>query len=435
LNSPARPRVAVVGGGWSGLAAAVALCERADLTLYEAAPRWGGRARRVEQDGVALDNGQHILLGAYRDTLTAIKAVGGDPAALFARLPLELNYPGRMRLRVPARLPAPLHLAGALLAARGLTWRDKLAIARLAGAARWRPPPARRDVAAWLADHRQTTAARRLLWEPLCVAALNTHPTEASARVFATVLRDALFRRRADSDLLIPRADLGRVYPDLAVARLERAGAGLKPGVRVRALAAGEHGVNLTADRGRAAFDAVICALPPHATATILREEPRAAGLCAMLDSFAYEPIVTCYLWYPPGTSLPAPMIGLDGEIAQWAFDRGRLDGSDGLVAVVVSAAGRLHGHAGDALATAIDAELRATLPGLPAPLRSRVIAERRATYRCAPGRPLPPLRAALPGVYLAGDHMVREYPATLEAAVRAGAAAARAVVADLGLE
>lgn len=432
LRLRSRPRVAVIGAGWSGLAAAVALADRTEVCLLEAAPQVGGRARRVVVDGENLDNGQHILLGAYRDTLAAITRVGGDVRELFLRLPLELHFPGLVRLRAPRHCPAPLNVAAALASARGLGWRDKWGMLRLAASLALREPPSGMSVASLLSAHAQTERVRRFLWEPLCVAALNTLAHEASARVFARVIRDALMRGRADSDLLIPRHDLSRIFPDLALTYLEERGGAVRTGSLVRGIRTAESGVNLRLDDKAEDFDAAICALPPHATAAILRESAGAAGLCATLESYDYEPIITCYLWYPPGTRLPTPMIGLAGAISQWAFDRGSLGGAPGLIAVVVSAAARLRETSSTALAQSIDAELRHEFPALPAPLRSRVIKDRRATFRCIPGLPAPVGRLPSVPLYFAGDHMIPGYPATLESAVRSGVGAARSLMADL---
>ncbi|MBL8378229.1 MAG: FAD-dependent oxidoreductase [Burkholderiales bacterium] len=427
-----RPRVAVVGAGWSGLAAAVALVERAEVSLLEAAPQVGGRARRVAADGESIDNGQHILLGAYRDTLAVITRVEGDVRKLFLRLPLELHFPGLVRLRAPRHCPAPLNVAMALACARGLDWRDKWGMLRLATALSLREPPSGMSVSSLLAAHGQTERARRFIWEPLCVAALNTQAHEASARVFARVIRDALMHGRADSDLLIPRHDLSRIFPDLALTYLEARGGVVRTRALVRGIRTTEAGVSLRLDDKTEEFDAAICALPPHAAAAILRESADAAGLCATLESYDYEPIITCYLWYPPGTRLPSPMIGLSGAIAQWAFDRGSLGGAPGLIAVVVSAAARLREATGPSLAESIDAELRREFPALPPPVRSRVITDRRATFRCTPGVSTPACRLPSGPLYFAGDHMIPGYPATLESAVRSGGSAARLLLADL---
>ncbi|HUX23924.1 MAG TPA: FAD-dependent oxidoreductase, partial [Burkholderiales bacterium] len=142
--------------------------------------------------------------------------------------------------------------------------------------------------------------------------------------------------------------------------------------------------------------------------------------------AFTYEPIYTCYLQYPQEVSMPQPMTGFDGGYVQWVFDRGRLNGRAGLLAAVISAHGAHQGASLEALADAIHRELAAFMPGLPAPLWSRVIAEKRATFSCRPGIERPTNRTAIDHLYLAGDYTASDYPATLESAVRSGVRAAR---------
>jgi predicted NAD/FAD-binding protein len=177
-------------------------------------------------------------------------------------------------------------------------------------------------------------------------------------------------------------------------------------------------------------FDAAVCALPPARAADVLREAGTKT-LLAFCDALAYEPIVTCYLTYPAGIRLPMAMIGMDGELGQWAFDRGALGGPPGQVAVVVSAAGRLREFEAPEMATRIHEELSALVGSLPPPSGHRVISERRATFRCTPGLTRPDHRVTgIDGVVLAGDYLLGDYPATLEAATRAGVMAAESLLA-----
>jgi predicted NAD/FAD-dependent oxidoreductase len=157
---------------------------------------------------------------------------------------------------------------------------------------------------------------------------------------------------------------------------------------------------------------------------------PQLAATRALLDSFDYQPIYTCYLQYPAGVSLPSPMLGFTGGVIQWAFDRGALSNHRGLIAAVVSARGAHQDLSQDAFGAAVHAELQAHLGVLPQPQWQRVIAEKRATYSCTPGLARPQQHTAMPGLLLAGDYVDGPYPATLETAVRSGIAAARSVVA-----
>jgi len=420
--------VAVIGAGWAGMAAAVALTQaKIRVTVFEAARHLGGRARSVEIEGIELDNGQHIMIGAYRETLRLMRTVGADPDQLLLRQPLAIEYPGKFSLRAP-RLPAPLHLLAALLTAGGLTWSERLAAMRFMTAMRSNVYRIAADmpVSELLALHRQTGALARYLWEPLCVSALNTPAVSASAQVFLNLFRDALDGARANSDFLIPRTDLGKLFPQPAAAFVRANGGSVLLGTPVRTLGKAPNGFVL--DDRPVCYTHAVLAVGPHQLDALLDRFPLLAPTRQSLAAFAYEPIYTCYLQYPRDVSMPQAMTGFDGGTIQWIFDRGRLSGISGLLAAVISAGGAHQYVSLDALASAIHRELAAFLPRLPQPLWSRVIAEKRATFSCRPGVARPENKTAVRNLYLAGDYTASDYPATLESAVRSGVLAARLV-------
>jgi squalene-associated FAD-dependent desaturase len=424
-----RVNVAIIGAGWAGMAAAVSLAQaKIAVTVFEAARSPGGRARTVDIEGIALDNGQHVLIGAYRETLRLMRIVGADPDKLLLRAPLALEYPGKFSLRAP-QLPAPLHLLGALLGAKRLSWGERIAALRFIASMRGNRYRIAADmpVTQLLAQYRQTGTLARYLWEPLCVSALNTPAASASARVFLHVLRDALDGARDASDILIPRTDLGRLFPEPAAAFVRANGGSLQLGTPVRTLAKTENGFAL--DDRPARYTHAILAVGPHQLDALLDQFAALAPARASLAAFVYEPIYTCYLQYPPEVAMPQAMTGFDGGTIQWVFDRGRLNGTAGLLAAVISARGRHQNISQDALASAIHRELAAFLPGLPPSLWSRVIAEKRATFSCHPGVARPGNKTAVDNLYLAGDFTASDYPATLESAVRSGLSCARLVL------
>ena len=416
---------AVVGAGWAGLAAAVTLAQQGvPVTVFEASRSLGGRARRVTIDGVDLDNGQHVLIGAYRETLRLMRQVGADPDELFLRLPLELRYADGFHLRAP-RLPYPLNLLAALFGARKLAFSEALAAMRFLVSLRVRNFRVVPDcsVARLLDEHSQTGALRSHVWEPLCVSALNTQVESASAQIFVNVLRDALTGARAASDLLVARTDLGRSFPEPAAKYVKARGGAILLGVPVRRIARVPGGIRLNDAQ---TFSCVVIACGPHQAGQLLVQLSELDDALAAINAFAYESIVTCYLQYPESVSLPAPMLGFSGGIVQWVFDRGRLGGPKGLLAAVISASG-----AHEQLAARIGIELKAALGELPSPKWSQVITEKRATFSCTPSLARPEAFTAVPGLMLAGDYVASEYPGTLESAVRSGIAAATAVGPD----
>ena len=421
-------KVAVIGGGYAGFAAAVELARHnVPVTLFEAAKQLGGRARRVEHQGHELDNGQHILIGAYQETLRLMALVGVDTEDTLLRLPLEFDLPGRFHLKT-APLPAPLHLAWGLLTATGLMWSERLSAARFIHALRKQRFKLPEDitVAALLEQHRQSEHTIQLLWSPLCLAALNTPVDTASAQVFLHVLRDSLNGKRQASDILLPRTDLSRLFPDPAAAFIEKHGGAVLRNTAIRAIEKSQAGYSLLTDNDRLNFTGVICAVPPSRVSQLFSALPELSVAASLAENFRFQPICTVYLQYPTHVRLPKPMIGFADGFAQWAFDRGQLHNTPGLIAVVISAAGKHTDISHEQLAERIHMELCNAIGTHPAPLLHKVITEKRATFSCDAGLVRPRQDTSLRNLFLAGDYTEGDYPATLEGAIRSGVKSAK---------
>lgn len=417
-------RIAVVGAGWAGLAAAVE-ARRAghEVTLFEAARTLGGRARSLTVEGpdgraLTLDNGQHILIGAYRSTLDLMQTVGVEPQAVLHALPLRLRRPGGPGLSLPP-WPAPLDTAWGVATARGWTWDDKGSL--LAAAWRWRRSGFRCPAELTVADLAASLPPRvvRELIEPLCVSALNTLPPQASAQVFLRVLHDALLGEGwgpwGASWLLLPREALGALLPEATARWLQRASAEVRTAHRVTQLAAAVDGRTIGWRLDGEHFDHVVLACS-HAEASRLVRVANvdAAGWLARSDGLRHEPIATVYML--GGPRLPEPLLALDSgpdAPAQFVFDRSQVGGPEGLLAFVVSASRGSR----EAVESAVTAQAHALGWSAVRPLTT--VVEKRATFACTPGLQRPALSIA-PNLWACGDYVEGPYPATLEGAVRA---------------
>lgn len=425
-------KVAIIGGGYAGLAAAVTLAEQGiPTTLFEAGRQLGGRARGLDWRGLKLDNGEHILLGAYRETLR-LMALTGVPVDAVSRQALQLAVPGQFELKTPA-LPAPLHLIVGLLMAQGLSVAERLRAIRFAITLRLQGFRLGSDesVSTLLARHRQDGKIGRLLWEPLCLAALNTPPTRASARIFLNVLRDSFSHARSDSDMILPAVDLTQLFPVSAAAYLHAHGGELLACTRVRHIKTGDRKFLLNWEENEASFSHVICATAPRHALPLLAALPGLERACELIAALSYQPIATIYLQYPESTRLPRPMLGLDGKYGQWVFDRGRTHRSPGLLAAIISAEGAYQDLHPEQLASEINMELQQRFK-LPPPLWHKAIIEQRATFSCDVGVRRPDQATPLENFYLAGDYTAGEYPATIEAAVRSGVKCAKLICGTL---
>ncbi|MFZ6752939.1 hydroxysqualene dehydroxylase HpnE [Undibacterium sp. Dicai25W] len=446
MAKSSRKHIAVIGGGWAGCAAAVQLTKQGhQVSLFEASRTLGGRARAVEVNGLKVDNGQHILLGAYQQSLQMMREVGIDMEQSFLRLPLQMIYPSHedgMQFIAPKSgfIPAPLHLLIALWQSKGLEKADKLALARFSSTARWMGWKLYQDcsVSELLQRFDQTERLCRLMWNPLCVAALNTPPERASAQVFLNVLRDSLGAKRAASDMLIPQLNLSALFPEQAAVFIQSKGNKLNLGQAVTGVSQhtgmpGKWQLNLskqeTSDE-HAYYDGIIIATDCSNAKRLLKS----ANSDTVLPEFAFEAITTCYLNYAADIRLPGAMHALcdapqQEKWGQYVFDRGYLHIEHaGLLAVVISAPQNPNSIEHDKIASAIASQLAESfqLPALKLPLWHQIITEKRATFSCTPGLARPPNTTDQTGLLLAGDYTAGDYPATIEAAVRSGISAAK---------
>lgn len=423
--------VAVIGGGYAGMAAAVELAARGiEVTVFEAAKQLGGRARRIDYRDTALDNGLHILIGAYRETLRLMRLVNPEFQSTLLRLPLEWNIHREFHFAA-ARLPAPLHLLIGLLRARGIDLRERFAAVRFVHALRKNNFLMTQDISVelLLKQHEQSAKLCSVLWRPLCVAALNTPPAIASARIFLNVLRDSFDSTRDASDVLLARVDLSALFPEPASRYVERNGGKVFPGRRATAIDAHDTGFTIEAGGQRDTFSHVICALPPHQVNAFLIGITALSEIAATIERLRYQPIHSVWLQYPESVVLPSPMLGFSDGPIHWAFDREKLCGQRGLIGTVISASGAHQELAQDELGLIVHQALKQRLGELPDPLWQRVIAEKRATFSCTPGVQRPPQVTPLKNFYLAGDYTASDYPATLESAVRSGIVCVRHIL------
>lgn len=475
-------KTAVIGAGWAGLAAALQLLRQDHhVTVFEASHILGGRARRspAPRLGMDIDNGQHILLGAYRETLALMRSMELDVDALFQRRPLTLAYADGSFTLSAARLPAPLHLLAGVLRAQGIAWHEKLGLIRIMTALRlrgWRTAPAC-AVAQWLARHRQSERMISLFWRPLCIAALNTPIELACAQLFANVLRDSLGGGADAADLLIPVVDLSSLWPDRLQAyadRMHRGRLTIRLGHPARRLESLARGVALDGEP----YDALIVACQAPAALRLLKtlDDPPPRGSTddglrretrqeyeAQLAALDHAPIATVTLKLARPWGLPLPMLGLQErperlQFGQWLFDTqarlGHADaaGSDSpatrdavrerahqdarpappqnrLLHIVISDARMLERHhAQEVVGGVIDQVREQTQAYSPMPeiLGHEVIVEKRATFIARPGLPRPANRTPWPRIMTAGDWTDTGYPAVLEGAVGSGLRAAR---------
>ncbi|MEQ1674735.1 MAG: hydroxysqualene dehydroxylase HpnE [Candidatus Nitrotoga sp.] len=429
--------IAIIGAGYSGMAAAVTLAaQNIPVTVFETSKQLGGRARGLWHNDTQLDNGQHILLGCYRHTLQLIEQVGGNIEQDFLRLPLQLTLHHRFSFKA-SPLPAPLHILLGLIRAQGLSFTQKISAARFMLAMRHIQFSLPGDISAieLLVSHQQDHELISLLWQPICISALNTPLHLASAKILLNVLRDSLNTSRADSDMLLPRLNFSGLFPDRAAEYILKRGGSLHDSCSVKAIIPRDQAIELTVNSNNGntpqthLFSHVICATSPTAAARLLQTVPQLASLTQQISAIPNQPIYTVYLQYPAHVRLPQPMLGFDQCYTQWLFDKGQIAAQHGLIAAVISAEGLHQELSQENLAQKVGQELHEQMSITETPLWVRVISEKRATFSCEVNLTRPPHITAIKNLLLAGDYTAGDYPATLEGAVMSGIKCAKEVL------
>jgi squalene-associated FAD-dependent desaturase len=430
-------KIAIIGAGWAGMAAAVEATQAGHETVvFEASRNLGGRARSINATlpngtDVVLDNGQHILIGAYVETLRLMRWVGVDPQTALLRLPMTLLFPDGQGLRFPT-WPTPLDALGGILSARGWRMADKWSLLRVASG--WQRSQFQCDASLSVAQLCQRLSPRVMseLIEPLCVSALNTPAERASAQVFLRVIGDALFGVQGGSALLMPRLDLSNLFPTAAARWISGHGGQIRLGLRVESVESMGSAWKVHGE----VFDAVILATAASDAIRLL-EATGQVGTTSddifkwtkIARGLAFEAIATVYAWAPEA-ALAHPMLTLrshpgDGLTppapAQFVFDRGQLGGPPGLLAFVVSASNGDGQTLQQQVLLQAKAQLGLTLQAI------QTIVEKRATFACTPGLTRPPQRIAA-GLIACGDYVQGPYPATLEGAIRSAQSAVSAL-------
>ncbi len=441
-----RPDVIVIGGGFAGLSAAARLAGRgAGVLVVEARARLGGRATSFHdrETGEMVDNGQHILLGCYKETFELLREIGAaDNVRLDPTLAVTMiDRAGRKTTLSCPSIPAPFHLAAGVLEWTALSWRDRVAFAGMAtplrnaraelrgGAMKAASPD--ETVAQWLDRNGQTPRLREMLWDPLALAALNQPAEQASAPPFARVLAEMFGSDPRAAAIALPTRPLKDMYAEPARAYIEAHGGEVRTGASARVLtdASGENSLGVQIGADTIAAPHVISAVPWFAFPELFAREP--APLRATIErarGMRSCPIVTVNAWFDRPV-IDEPFIGLPGRAMQWVFDKRLVFGGDAAhLSLVSSGADAMVGKSNDELIAIAEDELVEALPRARAArlLRATVVREPRATFSLAPGQPArPPAATGLRGFVMAGDWIDTGLPATIESAVRSGRRAA----------
>ena len=437
--------VLVLGGGFAGLSCAVALAGKGrKVVVLEKKPHLGGRAYSFEENGLDVDNGQHLFMGCYRATRGFLKTIGTqDKLDVYDDVAVDYAEPGgkRDRMSCPSWLPPPFHLAAGLLGLKGVSLREKRALFAFDAALktmRSGPVPEaveKMTVRQWLSSLGVSRNFSTRFFDPAAIGILNEKPEVASAAGFVQALREMFLTGRDSGRFALAKTGLSALYADAARDFIEACGgrvistakaAGLvEEGGRVR-------GVRTDMD-SRFMADHVVSTLPPWE----LKKLALPAVLRGPWETLAPAPIVGATLRLDRPV-MSERFIGLLGTETHWVFNKTLIHGlKEGgqTLSVVISGAHAHVGQSPERILSLMTRDLSSCLPEFAKAkvLASKVVKEPFATLSPVPGaeakRPEP--GTGMPGFSFAGDWTRTGLPATIESACLSGELSARGIRAS----
>ncbi len=429
-------KVIIIGAGWSGLSAACYLASNAyKVSIYDSSKNLGGRARSIQLNGNTVDNGQHLFIGAYQETLKLLQLISADIKSSLLRQNLVLNMFSSTKEQLKLKtysLPSPLHLIIGLVFCSGLTLFQKYRIIYFSiKLATSNNLVSNNDISVLelLQKCKQPEKLIKALWEPLCIATLNTPIKSASAKIFINVLKKSLLGSKSDSDFLFTLKNLGVILPEPAELFLQQHNANIERCSRATDIVIKNNCITgVIINDKLITTNKLILAIPPYACEKLLSKQKHSAlaNLIKQLSIFDYQPICTIYLQYPKYITLNQAMIGVWGTTIQWLFDRSLAE-QPGLIAAVISAQGKHMQMDNDTLIQTVQSEIFKIFPDWPKALHANVIREKRATFSCKVNisNSRPTNTTSITGLYLCGDYTATDLPATIEGAIISGKLAA----------
>jgi hydroxysqualene dehydroxylase len=435
--------VTIIGGGWAGLAAAVELSKKNILVnIYESAKQPGGRARSIKKNNLTIDNGQHLMIGAYQQMLDLLKTVNILEKDVFYRTPQHIKILDlktnkvAFNLKLP-KLPAPLNLLIGIFFCPSLSFLEKLQTLYYFN--KLLNGKINQDISVdqWLSNSKLPEYYTEYLLKPLCLAALTTHTNEASAKAFQNILQKTFNGPAENTDLLIPKTDLENIFPLAAIKYIESKGGKVFTKHRVSQININNNQVtSIIVNDKIIDTDQLIIATPAYATSKLLSSIPCCEPVCTKLDKLEYSSVTTIYLQYPKETSLSTPMMGMVNATCEWIFDR-QYCNQPGLIAGMISATGPHLEIDTQTLAQTVEEELKQAFPHWPKTESSQIICEKRASFSCTPNIDAirPGINTAINNLKLCGDYVYSEekkhtgLPSTLEGAVQSGVKCAQSIL------
>jgi len=422
-------KVIVIGGGFAGLTAAAYLTKNNfKVTLLEASPKLGGRAYSFKDidTNVLLDNGQHILMGCYVETLNFLSLIGASEKFYFQKR-LEINFIKEGFKILPLKsFPSiyPLDLMIGMLRFNALTLSERSKLLKLFLKLPFYSSKklSQLNIKQWLENENQSKNIQDTFWRILAVGALNTSLDKASAKIFADVLKQIFLSNKTSATIILPKYGLSESYGKDAEEFIRKNGGELYLSESVNKLVRKDDILTEvhSSKKNYSDFDYVISAIPAFSLSRMIDH-----NLPIGVPEFSYSPILNIHIWLKEN-NFPEGFFGFMNSPLHWVFNKGTH------LNIVISDADELVNISDEELMSIVKTEMKKYFLLNPDMISNyKIIKEKRATF--IPSNDIlekrPQQKTDIKNLILAGDWVDTGLPSTIESAVKSGRVAAEIIM------
>ncbi|MBI9073572.1 MAG: FAD-dependent oxidoreductase [Melioribacteraceae bacterium] len=420
----------IIGGGISGLATGVYLSEKgADVLLLEASPKLGGRAYSLEYNGNFVDNGQHILMGCYNNTLSFLDKIGTLDKLDFQGS-LSIKFIDRSKkkyeLKSDPHFPYPINLLIGLFNYKALSFNERIRLLKFFFSLYFLDAEKLKNISVeeWLRKNNQSQNIIKCFWQIIIEGTLNTSIKDASAKTLAIILKQMFFNGGRASNIIVPKVSLSHLYVDASSEFITNNGGKVHLSERViQVKTEGEKVIKIITDKNEYAdFDYAVLAIPPHMLLKLFSEQN------SDLNKVEYSSITSLHLWLNENP-FTENFYGLIDSPVQWIFNKGNY------ISTVTSNSDALLNLSHDQIITYFINEIEEYFPFKISDkiVNSKLIREKRATF--IPGVEIEKVRAGFESKYTnliySGDFSRTNLPSTIEGAVKSGITSANLIMKE----
>ncbi len=430
--------ICIIGAGWAGLTAAYYLTKQGfKVSILEAAPQAGGRARAIQVDSqYKLDNGQHMLISGYHHTIKILKELHQDIHNVLLDSGFNMHILDKQNNNFNFKIPNlvfPFNFIASIIKLRHFNFIEKFHLSKfffkvLSNKINFNNH-ADTTVLELLYKHKLSNRVIEILFEPIVISAMTTKINAASAKVFVNILKITFNNK--NYHWLTPTVDLSALFVTPITNYL------IKNNTTIHYLETAQNikllpnnSFMISTKNNNFIADFIIAATQAWQTAKLIKDLPQLHEVYTKLSSITYQPIITIYLIFAQKIMLDFDIQGLIGKNAHWIFNKA-FSTAENILAIVVSSSVEFANMPKDIAIEHIKQEILLLHKELPPILDIKLIHEKRAAFTCSPQNNRFRVTATtdIRNLILAGDHILSDYPATLESAVISGIDAAKTLL------